>query len=573
MRREHRKIKMGTKNWNLILFYIIGLTVFAAIATGQAEPNQPDNDQSVILEQQNDGMVFAAEPENMELDKTFTGESVQSINLRQDMPIKDALRFLAVKYRKNIIPSAKVNGKVNVANLYGVTFEEALDAVLGRDFYYEFGDNFIKVYTKDEYDEMAKDSSRMTSKAFALNYVNAAEIKALIMPVLSELGKIGTTTAAAVDTEAGKGGDTVSMKDTIVVYDYPERLDQISRMIKEIDVKPQQIMIEVTILSAELSETTQFGINWTKIGGLTSASLPFGISANLLNSAATAFTANLNNDEITAAITAQEGITDTTVLANPKIMALNKQAGYINIGEERGYTASTTQGQTTTTSVDFLISGTILKFRPFICEDGYIRMEINPELSTGSVQTDVNSTLPLKTITQVKSNIMVKDGRTIVIGGLFKEKLANENTQVPVVGDIPIIGALFKKTKDANLRTELVILITPHIIDESSDIAAKDKQEDISRIVNGSRKRMNSISRVRIYEDIYAKAVKYYSEKKYDKALTELNWIIGFRPNALEAVKLKEKIIAETNPDEYKTLERIMLEQVRKEQEINWSRR
>jgi type IV pilus assembly protein PilQ len=573
MRREHRKIKMGTKNWNLILFYIIGLTVFAAIATGQAEPNQPDNDQSVILEQQNDGMVFAAEPENMELDKTFTGESVQSINLRQDMPIKDALRFLAVKYRKNIIPSAKVNGKVNVANLYGVTFEEALDAVLGRDFYYEFGDNFIKVYTKDEYDEMAKDSSRMTSKAFALNYVNAAEIKALIMPVLSELGKIGTTTAAAVDTEAGKGGDTVSMKDTIVVYDYPERLDQISRMIKEIDVKPQQIMIEVTILSAELSETTQFGINWTKIGGLTSASLPFGISANLLNSAATAFTANLNNDEITAAITAQEGITDTTVLANPKIMALNKQAGYINIGEERGYTASTTQGQTTTTSVDFLISGTILKFRPFICEDGYIRMEINPELSTGSVQTDVNSTLPLKTITQVKSNIMVKDGRTIVIGGLFKEKLANENTQVPVVGEIPIIGALFKKTKDANLRTELVILITPHIIDESSDIAAKDKQEDISRIVNGSRKRMNSISRVRIYEDIYAKAVKYYSEKKYDKALTELNWIIGFRPNALEAVKLKEKIIAETNPDEYKTLERIMLEQVRKEQEINWSRR
>jgi len=261
------------------------------------------------------------------------------------------------------------------------------------------------------------------------------------------------------------------------------------------------------------------------------------------------------------------------VLANPKIMALNKQAGYINIGEERGYTASTTQGQTTTTSVDFLISGTILKFRPFVCDNGYIRMEINPELSTSSIQTDVNSTLPLKTITQVKSNIMVKDGKTIIIGGLFKEDLTSDNTQVPGIGDVPFIGALFKRTKDANIRTEFVILITPHIIDESSDIAAKNKEEDVNRLVYGSRKKMNLISRMRIYENIYADAVRHYTEKKYDKALGELNWIIGFRPDVLEAVKLKEKILAQTNPDKYKTLERIMLEQVRKEQEIDWSRK
>ncbi|MCJ7778401.1 MAG: hypothetical protein MUP16_08825, partial [Sedimentisphaerales bacterium] len=359
-----------------------------------------------------------------------------------------------------------------------------------------------------------------------------------------------------------------------------ERLDQIGQMIKEIDIKPQQILIEVTVLKAELSETTEFGINWTKIAGITAAAgqgLPIGMSINLgvTPVPTSGLTAELRNEEIVAAITALEGITNTTVLANPKIMALNKQAGYINIGEERGYTASTTQGQTTTTSVEFLISGTILKFRPFICEDGYIRMEINPELSTGTVQSDVNSTLPLKTITQVKTNIMVKDGKTIIIGGLFKEQLTSNDSQVPVVGDLPIIGALFKKTKDANIRTELIILITPHIINDPENLASESEERanDISRIVHGSRKGISSISRVRIYEDCYAKAVEYYLAGKEKAALNKLNWALAARPTYLEALRLKERIIRETAPNGLQTMERIMLETIEKEESRNWLRK
>ena len=263
------------------------------------------------------------------------------------------------------------------------------------------------------------------------------------------------------------------------------------------------------------------------------------------------------------------------MLANPKIMALNKQAGYINIGEERGYTASTTQGQITTTSVDFLISGTILKFRPFICEDGYVRMEINPELSTGTVQSDVNSTLPLKTITQVKSNIMVKDGKTIIIGGLFKEQLTNSDSQVPIVGDIPVLGALFKRTKDVNIRTELIILITPHIINDPEDLASESEERanDVSRIVHGSRKGISSISRVRIYEDCYAKAVKYYLKGKKKAALNELNWALAARPTYIEALRLKERIIRETAPDDSTTIERVMLDVIEREESEKWLRK
>jgi type IV pilus assembly protein PilQ len=573
------KNKMKVNKRNIVLLCVIMLTaaftiVAAKAEPNQAEPNQPENNQSVLLDQSDSGVVIGDSGELADSGEFFSDQTVQSMNFRKDMSIRDALRFLGAKYKKNIIPSANIIGKLNVTSLYEVTFEEALNAILGPGYHYESDGNFIRVYTTEEYARYSQDITRMTSRVYTLYYINAAEAKTLITPILSATGKISSTSAAAVDTEAGEGGDTNAMRDTIVVFDFPERLDQISRMIKEIDVRPQQIMVEVTILKAELSETTNFGIDWSKVGGLTASSTPFAIDADLSNTAATVFTAKLTNDAITAAITAQEGIVDTTVLANPKIMALNKQAGYINIGEERGYTASTTQAQTTTTSVEFLISGTILKFRPFICEDGYIRMEINPELSTGTV-LDANGNLPLKTVTTVKSNIMVKDGRTIIIGGLFKEELTSTDTQIPIVGDLPIVGWLFKSTKDANIRTELVILITPHVINTPEDLTAESekKQQDIDRIVHGSRKRMNPIAREKIYEDGYARAVEYYTDKEYDKALKELDWIIGFRPNALEAVKLKEKILTETNPAKLQASERVMLDETDKELDGMWKRK
>jgi type IV pilus assembly protein PilQ len=508
------------------------------------------------------------------------GGTIQSITFDKDRTIKDGLRILSAMYKKNIVPSAKVEGVMGFTRLYNVTFEEAMDAILGVNFKYEQKGQLIMVYTEEEYKKIKEDKGRMADKVFTLYYINAAEVKALITPLLSESGKLTSTTAAGVDTEAGKGGDTTSMRDTIVVYDFPERLDQIGQMIKEIDIKPQQILIEVTILKAELSETTQFGINWTKIAGMTATpgtGLPFGMAINLssaITPVGSGLVANFSNEEVVAAITALEEVTNTTVLANPKIMALNKQAGSINIGEERGYNASTTQSQTTTTSVDFLKSGTILEFRPFICDNGYVRMEIHPELSNGSLQ-DANGNLPLKTLTTIRSNIMVKDGETIIIGGLFKEQLTNTDAQVPVIGDLPIVGGLFKRTKDANIRTELVILITPHIINDPEDLASEsaDRANDISRIVNGSRKGISSISRVRIYEDCYAKAVEYYLAGKKEAALNKLNWALAARPTYIEALRLKERIIRETAPDGAATMERVMLDVIEREESSKWRRK
>jgi len=577
MRREKIKVRNG----NLLLLCVIVIIMTASTATGRVEPNQAESNEPVLLDQADSGIAIEYRNQSVTED-SFLDQPVQCINFRKDMSIRDALRFLAAKYHRNIIPSPRVEGKLNVTSLYEVTFQEALDAILGNDYRYKSSGGFIRVYSADEYVKLAKNIENMTSRIFELYYVNAAEVKALIVPAMSELGKISSTTAAAVDTEAGKGGDTFSMRDKIVVYDFPERLDRIAEIIKAVDVAPQQILIEVTVLKATLTESTKFGIEWNSFKGFNVDKFDNHIAIGLPAAAAdipagTGLNVGIHHSWIVANITALEDVSDVTVLANPKIMALNKQAGYINIGDQTGYTESTTQTSTgTTTSIAFLDSGTVLRFRPFICDNGYVRMEINPEESTATTTTlGTTAVIPSKTITQVKTNIMVKDGRTIIIGGLFKENLTNTDSQIPVLGDIPILGIVFKKTKNVNVRNELIILITPHIIGKPEELAAEseERKNDISRIVSGSRKRISSISRVRLYEDSYAKAINYYADKEYDKALAELNWIIGYRPNAVEAVQLKERILSEVRPDKYRALERIMYDQIQKEQNAVWIRR
>ncbi len=573
MKMKKQKVNEKKTQVRNILLTIIVLLCTVAAVTGQTSSDSLITEQDLSeqlvtsnLSQDNISAENLIYNEVKDIDKGI----IESINFKKDMSIRDALNLMAAKYHTNIICSAKVDGRINVLSLYGITFEEALLAILGNDFKYEIEGNFIKIYTNEEYQLVKLDEARLTSKVFTLYYVNAAEVKALIEPALSTKGKISTTTAAALDTEAGKGGDSFSMRDMVTVYDFPERIAHIEKLIKQIDVRPPQVMIEVTILEATLTETMEFGIEWSRIGDLT----PLDISANLANSNATAFTANFSNSQITAAITAEEGISSVTVLANPKIMALNKQAGYLNIGRETGYTKSTTQNETgTTTSVDFLVSGTILKFRPYICDDGYIRMELSPELSSTSLRDANGTSLPDKSITTVKTNIMVKDGKTIIIGGLFQEDLTNNDTQVPVVGDLPIVGWLFKRTSDENVRRELVVLITPHIINEPEDSRAEQRKDDIDRIVHGSRKQISPLSRISIYENGYSKAVKLYNEGKYQEALQILDRIIAFRPSVLEAQQLRSKILSETEPEKNKKSEREMIDAMSQKLDEGWFRR
>jgi type IV pilus assembly protein PilQ len=258
-------------------------------------------------------------------------------------------------------------------------------------------------------------------------------------------------------------------------------------------------------------------------------------------------------------------------LANPKILALNKQAGKLLIGNEDGYYSSQTisEGGNTTQQIDFLETGTKLEFRPFICKNGYIRMEIFPEQSSGEVIGGV----PSKTTTTVKTNIMVEDGKTIVLGGLFQEKTTLSRSQVPLLGDIPVIGELFKKSNDESIRTELIILITPHIVHDPDQANGADRLEDARRLAYNARTNLVWMSRAKVAEDRYKKAVQLYTDGQLDAALSQLTGFNEMERNSLDVERLKERIINESQPSAEDQIERIMLDTIEKQESGRWLRR
>ena len=504
---------------------------------------------------------------------TSTGQPAQVIDkfeVEEDFGVRKALAMLGSLCDKNIVPSPNVDGVLAFRSLKNITFEEAMDAILGENFRYEEVGKLIKVYTKEEFQKMKEDPSRKVHEIFTLYYITAEEASKLIIPVLSMDAVIQSSTASEKTISggggsgggssggsssgsgggslgSGGGGDSMALNDKIVVYDFPERIEKAREVIKSIDIKPKQVLIEATILRALLDEDTQFGIDLSSIGG---ASISLGSTEGIQN---TGFASGVTSgglaaafsiDDVTGFIRALEQVTDTTVLANTKILAVNKQQGAVLIGTKLGYESQITQNDNTTTSkVEFLETGTRLVFRPYIGNDGYIRMDIYPEDSTAVLNAITQ--VPDKTTTELQTNVLVKDGETIVIGGLFRNVVITTRSQVPLLGDIPFLGALFRGTSDLTQREEVIILLTTHIIDEPEETGGDQAQADIVRKQDGVREGLQWISRRRLAEDSYGRALEYYNEANYEKALSEVDTALSLRPTYLEAIQLKEKMVAE----------------------------
>ncbi len=522
--------------------------------------------------------------------------------------IRDALRVLGARFKMNIVPSSNVDGPLTVTSLYDVTFEQALDSVLGYGYKYDIEGNFIKVYTAEEYKKIKEDPDRMIYKVFTLYYISAAEAMELIKPVLSGAGSIQgssppeTTVSTGESISAGiGGGDTMALNDTIVIKDYPENIVEAEKLLKQLDARPKQVLIEATILSATLTEGMQLGVDLNFLAGVsldgTSSTEQVGETQSLLTTTTTpisqiaggayagspietfGFAANVGSGlrigvttgNVAAFITALESVTDTTILANPKILAVNKQLGQVYIGTKIGYISQTTQTQTSTTQqVEFLDTGTKLSFRPYIGDDGYIRMDIHPKDSSGTLKAN---DIPDEFSTELATNVIVKDGQTIVIGGLFRDVVVTSRSQIPLLGDLPLIGGLFRGTNDSTTRQEVIVLLTPHIINEPEETNSDARVDDVRRKRFGAREELQWAGRARLVEDRYAEAARYYVEGDTQAAIKELAFVLELRPSYLEAIRLKERIIAETTPDEVDMIERIMLDNVEREDSDKWQRR
>jgi len=603
-RKKNSKDK--TKIRNKLFVWCIVLVLMAAIAVADVGQGPAETD----LWAKNVG-ASEINISNSELEVSAGGK-LKFINFDKEncKSINDALRVLGALYKKNIVPSSNVDGPLTIRRLYDVTFEQALDSILGYGFKYDQEGNFVKVYTAEEYKKIKTDPERMIYKVFTLYYISAAEAMKLITPVLSGAGSIQGSSPAEATVPTGEsisggtaGGDTMALNDHLVIEDYPENIAEAEKLLKQLDVRPKQVLVEATILSATLTEGMKMGVDLNLLAGVSLdgsssiTSYSSGDSLELVTTETTpigqlgqgiangspietfGFAASLGSGlrigittgDVAAFITALETVTDTTILANPKILAVNKQLGQVYIGTKIGYNSQTTQTQTSTTQqVSFLDTGTKLSFRPYIGDDGYIRMDIHPKDSSGTLKAN---DIPDESSTELATNVMVKDGQTIVIGGLFRDVVVTSRSQIPLLGDLPLVGALFRGTSDTTQRQEVIVLLTPHIIDEPEETNSDARVDDIRRKRFGAKEELQWAGKARLVEDRYAKAARFYVEGDTEAAMKELDYVLELRPSYLEAIRLKEKIIAETNPDELDNIERIMLGDIEREDSDKWQRR
>jgi type IV pilus assembly protein PilQ len=495
----------------------------------------------------------------------------------RDADIRRALEMLNVQARRNIITTKEVTGNVT-ADLYRVTFREALDALLRANGYvYEERGNFLYVMTAEQHARMVESQRKLSFRVFQLSYISATDARALIAPMLSEEGMVAMTPAAATgvtSSSTDSGGNSYATSDVLVVRDYEDNLRRIEQAVRELDSKPEQVLIEATLLRASIDEDNALGVDFNVLSGVdfntlsattagltsvnTANSVPVMRSngAGAVNHQAVTFRTDFNasvpagglsvgfvSQNVGFFVRALESITDVTVMANPKLLVVNKQRGEVFVGREDGYLTTTFTETTASQTVEMLQTGTRMVVRPFIGRDDYVRLEIHPEDSSGVVAVVGQNALPSKATTEVTSNVLVRDGHTIVIGGLFREETSATRSQLPLLGNIPYVGALWRSTSDSNGREEVIVLITPRIIRQEADEALCEQVKDtVERFRIGQRKGLRWWGRSRLAQSCIRKARTALSEGNRERALWHVDTALSMLPQMEEAVRLRGQL-------------------------------
>ena len=465
------------------------------------------------------------------------GDDHLQMNVRGD--IRDVLAGLSEQLGLNIIPTRAVQGNVSVS-LSDVSAHQALDAILRSAGYASRREgNFIYVGTPEEFTALLQPPDKIGTRIYRPNYVTARELETLITPLISpEVGRIKATTASKTQIPTDStdaGGNDYAGDEALLVQDFESVLLEIDQIVAEIDCRPLQVAIEAMILSVRLNDVNQRGIDWRFLVDQQTVRFGIGTPANALTDVT--FDGGLTfaflDSNLGVFLKALEQIGDTNVIATPRLMVLNKQRAEILIGAQLGYVNTIVTETAATQTVEFLDIGTQLRLRPFIASDGQIRMEIHPELSTGTVRVEQGITLPDKEVTSVTTNIMVQDGSTVVIGGLMREDLSTTATQVPLVGSLPVIGPLFRRKEERIEKREILVLVTPRIVSEPQ------------LGVEGDQQAAEFHRRQSWYADKMSPIGKRYLGRKHLRLAQEA-WAAGNRASAMRHINLSLHIDPES---------------------------
>lgn len=425
--------------------------------------------------------------------KTFTGRKI-SLDF-QDVEIRTILQILAKESGMNIVASDSVSGKMTLS-LKDVPWDQALDLVMqARNLDMRQQGNIVNIAPRDEL--LAKDKAflqaekdiadlgALYSQNFQLKYKNVEEFRSILRLDNAD------TTGNRNTLVSGRGSVLIDpATNTLIVTDTRSVIEKFRKLIDELDVPAQQVMIEARIVEAAdgfsrdlgvkfgatgrkklKNETSAFG--WgvnsgfgggDKWGAQTKINLPVAAAANSISLVRAISSGALNLE-----LSASESLSKTKTLANPRVLTQNRKEAKIESGYEIPFTVTTASGGGNSTNTELKKAVLGLTVTPNITPDGQIIMTVKINKDSPAQCASGNNTILCISTKSLNTQAMVENGGTLIVGGIYEENNGNTLTKVPLLGDIPVIGNLFKTRGKKTDRRELMIFITPRIIDTAGN--------------------------------------------------------------------------------------------------------
>ncbi|MFC2140130.1 secretin N-terminal domain-containing protein [Candidatus Auribacterota bacterium] len=329
----------------------------------------------------------------------------------------------------------------------------------------------------------------LVTRVFSLNYALAKDIETQIKEELTK--DVGTI---RVDERTNR----------MIVTDLPPVINKIKRIVPAFDEKTKEVLIEAKIVQVALNDSFQLGINWERIiEGFKDNNLNFTLTTafDMITETSISNTAEFQDkisslaggriigtgtlegkDQFTAVLNTLKTIGKTNLLSTPRIITINNQEAQIQVGTREAFVTDTvvqsSSTATTAQNVTFIDVGVILSVTPTINNVGYVTMKIKPEISAVSriITTSGGNVIPIVETQEAETVVMVKDGTTIIIGGLIQDQQIKTTSKMPIIGSIPILGLAFKKTVNKIVKNELAIFLTPRILEGSYNIVKPAKR-------------------------------------------------------------------------------------------------
>ncbi|WP_426116100.1 type IV pilus secretin PilQ [Pseudomonas sp. DSP3-2-2] len=409
----------------------------------------------------------------------YTGEKL-SLNF-QDIDVRSVLQLIADFTSLNLVASDTVQGGITL-RLQNVPWDQALDLVLktkGLD-KRKIG-NVLLVAPADEI--AARERQEMESlkqiaelaplrrELLQVNYAKAADIAKLFQSVTSAEAKADERGSITVDDRTNN----------IIAYQTQDRLDELRRIVSQLDIPVRQVMIEARIVEATVGYDKALGVRWggsstngnfTANGGTATSSTTTGqsTSAPYVDLGASGATSGIgisfltDNTTLDLELSAMEKTGNGEIVSQPKVVTSDKETAKILKGTEIPYQESSSSGAT---SVSFKEASLSLEVTPQITPDNRIIMEVKVTKDEPDYLNMVNGVPPIKK-NEVNAKVLVSDGETIVIGGVFSNTQSKTVDKVPFLGDVPYLGRLFRRDVVSEDKTELLVFLTPRIMNNQA---------------------------------------------------------------------------------------------------------